>query len=314
MVRSVELSSLIILAAIIFGSIPMRVRAQTWSSHTSPRSLGLSGANVAAPRDGRDANPALLPDTSFDLGIDFMPFPSGLEDSWTAGAAADDPIDEQNSIGVSYDKFQYGSIYSSESFAAQYSRAFGNERTNDARSTNGTDSIEHSETTPTLKGASAHNNDALAVAGVRLRYSSDTYGDGQYYYPLDEISVDVGAVLRLATQLSLGVAIDDLATLYRSQDIGTDVRSAALGLTYRPIGELALHAAIESMTGSPLDVLGGIEYDLEPSITLRVGIESLTDNFSGGVGLHYDAFLIDFSVVRHPILGDELSFGVITKL
>jgi len=287
------------LMAIIFGCIPICVRAQIWSSHTSPRSIALSGANVAAPRDGRDANPALFPDTSFNLGIDFMPFPSGLEDSWTAGAAADDPIDSQNSIGVSYDKFAYGSIYSSESFAAQYSRSFGNERTNDA------DSIERSN---------AHNKDALAVAGVRLRYSSDTYGDGQYYYPLDEISVDVGAVLRLARQLSLGVAIDDLATLYRSQDIGADVRSAALGLTYRPIGELSLHAAIQSATGYPLDVLGGIEYDLEPSITLRVGLESLTGNFSGGVGLHYDAFLIDFSVMHHPFLGDELSFGVITKL
>ena len=273
--RSLSICLLSLLSLLCAG-VPL---AQT---HISPRSLSLSRANVADPRDGRDANPALIVDSTLHLSADFMPFPSGIEDSWMAGASMEYAVDTRNVLGVSFDKFQYQSFYSNEDIAMQYSRSFGSD------------------------------TDRKAAAGVRLRYSNTSFG--QYYLPIGEISMDLGAVLQLASRLMLGVAVVDLTSLYHSQDIGTDVRSAYLGLTYRPLSDLALHAAVESSTGSALNVLGGIEYDLERSIALRIGIESLTGNLSGGVGLHYNAFLIDFSLIRHPVLGDEWSFGLSTDL
>jgi hypothetical protein len=250
--------------------------------HTSPRSIALSLANIADPHDGRDANPALITDSTVRLSADYMPLPSGLDNSWTAGVSVEYAVDKRDVIGASFDRFQYQSIYSNEDIAAQYSRSFGS------------DSVR------------------TATVGARLRYSNTTYG--LYYLPVGEITMDVGAVLQLASPLTLGITVIDLTSLYHSQNLGMDTLSAFLGLTYRPLAELALHAALESTTGSPLDLHGGIEYDLEQSITLRIGIESLTGDLSGGVGLRYNGFLIDVSLVRNPLLGDEFSFGLSTDL
>jgi hypothetical protein len=152
---------------------------------------------------------------------------------------------------------------------------------------------------------------------VRLRYVQQNYiTDGNIYIPSDDLTGDLGATFDLFPQLTAGVAVTHLLSLSYNQNIPIEDRAAWIGLTYRPLGDLTLHAAMESPSAAPTVVHFGAEYAFDANLFIRAGAtagKSMTSgagDLSAGIGVKTGSLIADFAAVEHPTLGTSLSFGI----
>ncbi len=193
------------------------------------------------------------------------------------------PIDEGYLLAVTFSRYQYSDIFSSQYFSLESSKRIG--------LTEGRD----------------------AVVGIRSRYIEENFGD--HYLPLKEITADLGITFSLSSEFHIGTSITHLLSLYRNQDVIVEYPSLWLGMSYCHAHIITLYAAAEGSTDhnySPHDVALhlGVEYLLDPRIVLRVGTETASSSISGGVGIRLHSLTADFAATDHPDLGMTLSFGI----
>jgi hypothetical protein len=187
-------------------------------------------------------------------------------------------VDDLNMIGASFNRYQYQNVYSSDALAAQYSRSF------------------------------IVDGSRKASGGLRIRFTEQSFGE--HYLPLTELSMDLGTTFDLLPQLSLGVAVTHVASLYQNQGIESEIRTEYFGLSYRPSSEFTIDAAMESSAESSPALHAAVEYALDRHVVVRAGTETGTSTIAGGIGIRYGATRLDFAIVRHPDLGSSLSFGI----
>jgi len=257
------------------------------TTSSSPRSIALGRSDIADPRDEWLPNPALPADTSSHIHAVLSPQPLGLSQSLSAGFSGDLPLDPLWLAGASFSRYQWGDGFSWQSFGVQASRIFAVGTTGSG----GKDS-----TTP-----------RHAVAGIRLRYSEETF---QGFLPLDDIGVDLGASIELFPKLTLAVAVTHLVSLYNNQGDSLEDRVGWLGLSYHPTDDLTIDAAFESGTNDSAGFHVGAEYAIDPHLFVRAGDDTGNGELSAGIGLAYDNFTADFAAIRHPMLGTSVSFGI----
>ena len=251
----------------------------------APRSLALSRSDVADVHDEWVPNPALRVDTASHLRVTLWPMPLDLPGSYSAGVAGDVPLDSLWLAGASFSRYQWTDSYSWQFFGVQASRVFN------------------------VSGAG--DSGRHAVAGIRLRYSQETFGTE--YLPLTDIGVDLGASLDLFPRLTLAAAVTHLVSLYSnygSYGDSVEDRVAWLGISYRPTSDLMIDVAFESSENESPAFHGGAEYAIDPHIFVRAGADTGTGEISGGIGVIADNFSADFAAIRHPDLGTSISIGI----
>ncbi len=248
----------------------------------SPRSLGLGRSDVADVHDEWIPNPALPVDTSSHLHVTLWPMPLGLPGSLSAGVAGDIPLDQLWLAGASFSRYQWTDTYSWQTFGVQASRVFA------------------------VSGAG--DTGRRAVAGIRLRYSQETFGTD--YLPLSDIGVDLGASLDLFPRLTLAAAVTHLVSLYNSYGDSVEDREAWLGISYRPTNDLTIDAAFESSENASAAFHGGAEYAIDSHIYVRAGTDTGTEELTAGIGVTADSFSADFAAIRHPELGTSISLAI----
>ncbi len=261
------------------------------ATSNSPRSLALGRSDIADSRDEWSPNAALPADTFSHIHALLSPLPLGLPQSWNAGFSGDIPFESHWLAGASFSRYQYTDAFSWQSFGIQASKTFDVGTKND-----------------TTQQPMRH-----AVAGIRLRYSQETFGDASSvasYLPLDDIGVDLGASFDLFPQLTFAAAVTHLVSLYNNQDISSEDRVAWLGLSYRPTTDLTLDATLETSPENNPAFHAGAEYAIDQHLFVRAGADTQTGEISGGIGVHSNNFTADFAAIRHPDLGTSISFGI----
>lgn len=125
----------------------------------------------------------------------------------------------------------------------------------------------------------------------------------QNYGSASTFGVDVGALAYLTDFLrwgftafnlnrpKIGTQDDKLPQVYRT------------GLSVQPRTDLNIALDIEKDTRFPVSIKAGIEYSLYDLVDLRAGIGTEPSKFSGGIGLHYSLFEIDYGFYNHQDLG-----------
>jgi len=250
-----------------------------WIGHIlSVRSMALGLSNITNSSAALDINPTQVADSGVRISASFIPLPIGLEKSWSAAASGEYPMDKTQLLGGSVLHSGYADLYSFTDIAGLYSKT-----------------VEVSES-------------RKASVGLRIRFSEERFGD--HYLPLQDLSVDVGATFDIGKTITAGAAVTHLASLYRNQDLPSEERTGWLGFAYRPIREVAIHAALELPRSKSAMVHAGIEYFLEQYLALRIGVIPDLSEYSGGIGVHTGAVALDFAVVHHPDLGSTLAFGL----
>ena len=247
-----------------------------------------TGSDLADARDEWVPSPALPVDTSSHLHATLSPLPLGLPESWSAGFAGDIPLDPLWLAGVSLSRYQWTDAYSWQTFSIQASRTFA------------------------VGGTNVNDGDSStrrhAVAGIRIRYSQETFGSE--YLPLDDIGVDLGVSFDLFPNLTLAAAVTHLVSLYNNYGDSVEDRVGWFGLSYRATNDLTLDAAFESSAEYNAAFHVGAEYDIDSHLFVRAGGDTGTGEISGGIGVATGNFTADFAAVRHPDLGTSVSFGI----
>ena len=278
-----------IVAVLVGLSFGCQVASAQWGAiSASPQTMALAYSNIALAWDASNINPALFTDTSDSHSLDFRPskrihasfspLPNGLESSWSAAANGEYQLSSQQMLGASFGHTSYSNIYSSDALSLQYSETF---------------SID---------------SERRAVAGVRLHYDEENF-DGPYL-PFEDLSLDAGLSVSLAKTLQLGAAVTHLISLFHNQDRSIDTLTSWFGLSYEPIPEATLHAAVESREGESVGLRFGAEYIVERYLKLRFGVATATSEYTGGIGITSGELALDFSLLHHPELGSTLAFGI----
>ncbi|HWA06138.1 MAG TPA: hypothetical protein VG961_06290 [Ignavibacteria bacterium] len=125
----------------------------------------------------------------------------------------------------------------------------------------------------------------------------------QNYGSASTFGVDIGGLAYLTDFLRWGFAAFNL----NRPKIGTQddklPQVYRTGVSIQPRRELNFVLDIEKDTRYTTSVKAGIEYSLYDMIDLRAGIGTEPTKFSGGVGLYYSIFEIDYGFYNHQDLG-----------
>ncbi len=268
--------------------------AQSIPYNASARSLALAQSEIADPLDEWSPNPSIRIDTNAHLRTVLAPDPMGLPGSYTVGFDGDAPLDYGLTVGAAFLLFDNSATdYSQQLVGAQVSKTF------------------------LVSGAGS--DERFASAGIRLRYTQETFA--QPFLPYDDYTADLGATFDLFPQLTAGVAVTHLLSLYNNQSASVvgnpEVLDAWLGLTYRATSDFTIHGAFETGGGATYpEFHGGVEYAFDSYLILRAGAifgadpNSDAGEISAGFGIRTESMMADFSAVRHPTLGTFISFGI----
>jgi len=125
----------------------------------------------------------------------------------------------------------------------------------------------------------------------------------QNYGSASTFGIDIGGLAYLTDFLRWGFAAFNL----NRPKIGTQEDKLPqvyrTGISVQPRNDINFMLDIEKDTRYTASVKAGIEYSLYDMIDLRAGIGTEPTKFSGGVGLYYSIFGIDYGFYNHQDLG-----------
>ena len=96
---------------------------------------------------------------------------------------------------------------------------------------------------------------------------------------------------------------------YQQERVPTVLKA---GLSYRPTAKVLLNIETEKDVEQSADFKAGVEYCVLEALALRVGLRTLTEETTGGLGFRAGALQIDYAAAWHAALGfsQHLSIGL----
>jgi hypothetical protein len=147
--------------------------------------------------------------------------------------------------------------------------------------------------------------------GVKFDYLATRIPD---YGMAHNFTAEVGLLYKVSKQLSLAAHTynpfrvklpsgDNLATVFK------------VGLMYTPSKQVSITSEVEKDLVYPISGKIGLEYRPIEALAIRAGFASAPFRASFGIGLKWDAFVLDFASSYHETLGfsPALSMAYIMK-
>ena len=150
--------------------------------------------------------------------------------------------------------------------------------------------------------------------GYTLKYLSVDYGqsagvsgdgsDGMDLGSSAAFGVDLGFQATLSKRHWLGVVVHNV----NRPQIGSGATTSMLpsdvqaGFSYAPTRQVITSFALVSGPGFAPEFHAGLEYELNPYLTLRSGIQSQPNRFGTGFSFHARGIGLDYALVTHPVL------------
>lgn len=125
----------------------------------------------------------------------------------------------------------------------------------------------------------------------------------QNYGSATSYGIDVGAMAYINKYLRWGFFGKNLtgSTIGESKEKIAQVYRT--GLNYKPLNEVNLLLEFEKDVKYPISVRAGFEYSLLDFVDLRAGVGNQPTTFSGGIGLNYGIFQLDYALYKSQDLG-----------
>jgi hypothetical protein len=144
--------------------------------------------------------------------------------------------------------------------------------------------------------------------GLRIDYRSlkiENYGEA------NKFAFSIGGIAYIINNLRTGFAVDNLTrTSYTDEDdqLPTLLK---LGLSYDLDTDVIINIAVHKETNFNPSLNFGLDYQLIKYINLRIGFQTDPSSFSGGIGINYSMFEIDYATFNHQDLGFTHQAGLI---
>lgn len=126
-----------------------------------------------------------------------------------------------------------------------------------------------------------------------------------------------GCLFQLTDRLTLGFSVSNINHATIGQQRESIPQITRLGICYRPVANTLLSLEMDKDTQYPLELKGGFEIRLIPKFNFRCGFGKEPSTVSGGIGLIWNSFSLDYGLSIHPTLGPShhvsLSFDLKTE-
>ncbi len=149
------------------------------------------------------------------------------------------------------------------------------------------------------------NNVAL---GLTVSYNTVTIKN---YGNSGTLNFSLGGNFKIHKNFDIGFSIinplqnteqDNLSPLYN------------IGLAYYPLEKASVNVAVAKDWNFPFSFRFGVEYPLIKFLFLRLGIQNEPNTFSGGIGIPYSIFKLNYAFTSHQILGLSHYIDIIISL
>ena len=122
------------------------------------------------------------------------------------------------------------------------------------------------------------------------------------------ICIDGGLLGRINPFLRIGIASFNMNHTGISKGNEVLPQSFRMGISYLPCRDLLLSSEVYKQISYPTELRYGMEYELSSFCRIRCGIVNYPARFSGGVGLKWSIFELDYALVTHQHLPLEHHF------
>ncbi len=240
--------------------------------------ISLSGSNVTDEKDVFSLfnNAACLRQlTSREIGIFYSPSPFGLKEMANTFIAYNEPFTFGNiAIGAMYYGFD---LYNELKISAGYSNSIYNEFSFGL---------------------------ALNLHSVNIR----NYGSDLVFY------INTGMRMKIIEEIYFGFTISNLNRATFGSEKNQIPSIIKTGLGYCPAGNILFAFAFEKESDYKENISLGIDYNIIDPISIRSGFSTSISKFSGGIGIHYSVFNLNYAFIYHNDLGITHQTDLIIRL
>ncbi len=120
-----------------------------------------------------------------------------------------------------------------------------------------------------------------------------------------------GMIYKITGKINAGFSFNNFFRASVGNETGQLPVSYNLGISYSPDLNSGLFFAVKKELEQDFSIHAGIEYYIIKYLALRTGIRTEPDSYSGGIGINYSIFNINYSVLTHSDLGLTHQFAVI---
>lgn len=241
------------------------------------RQIALANSDAAIDGDVFSAfnNPACLPGVlDSELGIFYSPSPFGLKELANAAMAYAGPL-PAGTVSLGVSTFGF-SLYRKNNFVMAFA----------------------------IKITDVSVGLSLNLHNLTIRnYGSD-----------NSLAISPGILISLIRELNWGFSVQNILNASLGSEKGQIPRVISSGFSYRPYRTILLNAAVEKVTGDPISIRAGVEYDIIKYLSLRAGVSTEPDRFSAGIGINYSFLKFDYAVFTHQDLGLTHQIGAVLSL
>ena len=125
------------------------------------------------------------------------------------------------------------------------------------------------------------------------------------------ISILIGGLIYISNNLRSGFAIDNITRSSIGSADNQIPTSLHFGFSYDLLEETSINASYLHEVDLNPSLNFGIDYQIIPLINIRFGFMSYPSSFSGGIGINYSLFELDYAVFNHQDLGLTHQAGLI---
>ncbi len=144
-------------------------------------------------------------------------------------------------------------------------------------------------------------------AGINFNYHSVSIKN---YGSAGTLGIDLGFFVQLNDEVRLGSSIKNI----NAPTIGVAreklPQSFSFGAGYIPVSNLIIAFDYKKEIGFPSSPKFGVEYRIVDAVAFRCGMSDEPVQFSGGIGLEFSIFKIDYAYSSHEELGPTHSGSV----
>jgi hypothetical protein len=242
------------------------------------RQIALSHADVALQADAFSLfnNPAGLAEIKKScIGIYYSPSPFGLKELSSGYGTVTKPT----TIGIFSGGFMvYGfELYKETKIAIGYARQIT-------------------------------SNFSFGITTIYKNISIKNYGNKGF------ILLNAGGIVGIDDRINLGFALENFTRTTINNEANQLPVVYWTGINYKIIDMFQIFAAIKKEINYDLSFRLGAEYSILDFLQLRIGTANEPETYSGGLGISYSIFQLDYAITSHQFLGLTHQFGLVINL
>ncbi|MBK8946608.1 MAG: hypothetical protein IPM32_15235 [Ignavibacteriae bacterium] len=146
------------------------------------------------------------------------------------------------------------------------------------------------------------NQFLIGISTVYQIVKIQNYGSTNFF------NFSLGNIFLIDNNFSIGFTLHNILRNKNYSSLTTNFRT---GITYKVSDNAKIHLSAFKEINFPISISSGIEYSIIKYFSLRFGIQNNPNNFSGGFGINYSFFNVDYAINNHPDLGLTHQVGII---